>query len=521
MREIAEQLWWRRAVVYQIYPRSFADSNGDGIGDLRGVIDHLDHMVALGVDAMWLSPIYPSPMADFGYDVSDYCDIDPVFGDLATFDELVEACHQRGLRVLLDWVGNHTSSEHPWFVESRSSRNNPKRDWYLWRDPKPDGSPPNNWLGTIPRGDVPWTYDERTGQSYLHQFLPGQPDLNWANPDVRAAMADTLRFWLDRGVDGFRADVVNLIGKDISLADDPGVPDLPHSAHSHEPVVHEHLREIRSVLDEYSGDRMMVGEIFAFATGQLVPYVATGDELHLSFNFKTWNKPWSADRWRALIDDVEQNFVDAWPTWVLSNHDNPRHRTRFGTDARARAAAVLLLTLRGTPFIYAGEELGLGDATISEVQRVDPGGRDGCRAPLPWTASAPHGWTAGSWLPFVDNASDCAVESQAAQPDSMLALYRRLLRLRQSSPALTAGSLTLLDSPHGTLAWRRAHGDDRMVVAVNFTSDPVNISLGGQVLVATDARGEGQLFSGRLAPDMAVILLDPSPDQSMTQSFRR
>jgi alpha-glucosidase len=355
--------WWRSGVVYQIYPRSFLDTDGDGVGDLEGVRRKLDHLAWLGVDAVWLSPIFPSPMDDFGYDVADYCDVDPLFGSLAGFDRLLAEAHARGLRVLLDWVPNHTSDRHPWFVESRRSRTSAKRDWYVWRDPAPDGGPPNNWTAAFPPDTLAWTLDPVTGQYWLHCFLPSQPDLDWSNPDVAAAMHDVLRFWLDRGVDGFRVDVVHCLGKDPALPDDPpGLAGLPHAALNDHPATHEVLRGIRGVVDAYPGDRMLVGEVFQLVQPDVTTYYGRGDELHLVFDLpRGLHTPWEAQAWRERVAAVMATHAAAraWPTLVLSNHDTPRHRTRLGSEARARAAAVMLLTLPGTPFLYAGEELGL------------------------------------------------------------------------------------------------------------------------------------------------------------------
>ncbi len=505
--------WWQSAVVYQIYPRSFADSNGDGIGDLEGIRRRLDHLSWLGVDAIWVSPFFRSPMADFGYDVSDFCDVDPIFGDLADFDRLLADAHARGIRVLIDWVPNHTSDQHPWFIESRSSRENPKRGWYTWRDPRPGGGVPNNWVAAFTEGPA-WTLDERTGQYYLHLFLAEQPDLEWRHPEVVAAMHDTLRFWLDRGVDGFRMDVIHAIGKDPDLPGDP--PELaatPHSALNDHPSTHALLRGIRGVLEEYDGDRMMVGEVFLLDTAKVATYYGDGDELHLAFNFPPLFTPWRAERWRDRLAEVVDH-VDprgAWPTWVLSNHDNRRHRTRYRSEARARAAAVLLLTLRGTPFLYAGEELGLEDADVPPERVVDPGGRDGCRAPIPWDAAPGHGWGgAEPWLPWPPDPGGRNTETLRADEGSILHLYRRLLALRRRSPALQRGDLVTLDAPEGVLAYRRQPVDgegDPVLVAVNFTREPVQLEVGPErVLVASDGVGEGEPYRGTLAPEQAVIL---------------
>jgi alpha-glucosidase len=509
--------WWQRGSFYQIYPRSFADADGDGVGDLQGIVEHLDHLAWLGVDAVWLSPFFRSPMKDFGYDVSDYCDVDPVFGSLEDFDALVAAAHERDLKVIIDWVPNHSSDQHPWFVESRQDRTNPKRDWYVWRDPKADGSPPNNWIGTFTGTDPAWTLDEATGQMYLHLFLPEQPDLNWEHPEVVAAMHDTLRFWLDRGVDGFRADVIHAIGKDPALHDNPPeVAEIPHSALNDDPRTHPLLRDIRTLLDSYDGDRMVVGEVFLLSTAKVAEYYGDGDELHLSFNFPPLFAPWDAEQWTRRVRRTAEELDprDAWPSWVLSNHDQPRHRTRYGTEARARAAAVLLLGLRGTPFLYQGEELGLEDAVVPEDRVVDPGGRDGCRAPVPWTRGAGHGWGEHPWLPFPPDAEARSVEALRDDPDSILHLYRRLLAARRGSAALALGVQQVLDLPDGVFGVQRTLGDDRRLVLVGFVDEargPLELPDapdGGPwtVEVSSDGQGEGEAFTGSLRADQAVVL---------------
>ena len=495
--------WWQTGVVYQIYPRSFLDTDGDGIGDLEGIRRNLDHLKWLGVDAVWLSPIYPSPMADFGYDVADYRDVAEVFGGMAAFDRLLDDAHERGLRIVLDWVANHTSDQHPWFQESRSSRDSAKRDWYVWRDR------PNNWTAAFSE-DPAWTYDQATGQHYLHHFLPQQPDLNWENPQVEAAMHDCLRFWLDRGVDGFRADVVHLIGKDPSLPDDP--PHLVGTSRvgrHHDVRTHDLLRRVRGLLDSYDGDRMMVGEINLTEHDRIVRYYGAADQLHLAFNFVPLYAEWDADVWRATIVDIERVYgpAGAWPTWVLSNHDQRRHRTRYGSESRARAAAVLLLTLRGTPFLYAGEELGLEDAVVPPDRVVDPGGRDGCRAPIPWTPAPDHGWASPRpWLPWPPDSSLRCVQRQRAEPTSILHLYRRLLALRRSTPELQAGDMELLEAPDGVLSFRRL-GERALTVHVNFTAEAVPVPAAtGTVALASDGYGEGETFGGLLGAEQAVVL---------------
>jgi len=497
-------------VLYQVYPRSFLDTDGDGIGDLAGLRARLPYLRWLGVDGMWLSPIYRSPMADFGYDVSDHCAIDPVFGDLDGFDVLLGEAHGQGLRLLLDWVPNHTSDRHPWFVESRSDRSSPKRDWYFWRDGSGDGRPPNNWRAAF--GGQAWTWDEATRQWYLHLFLPEQPDLNWGHPGVVDAMHGVLRFWLDRGVDGFRADVVHLIGKDPALPDQP--PELADidvvGVHDH-PAAHRLLRGIRRVLDSYRGDRVMVGEVNLGSAGLLAPYYGAGDELHMVFNFSLLWAPWDPALWTERIVESEEalNPSGAWPVWVLSNHDTSRHRDRYGgSEARARVAATVLLTLRGTPFLYAGEELGLGDAEVPDHLRVDPGGRDGCRAPIPWDDTPRHGWAAEPWLPWPRGAETQDAETLKSDPGSILHLYRRLLSARRRSPALRSGTWQLVDAPDGVLAYERRSGRDRRQVWANFGAADVPCALPGDwaVDVGSLGRGEGGRWDGRLAGAEAVVL---------------
>ncbi len=509
--------WWQTAVFYQIYPRSFATSRNRATGDLAGIEAHLDHVQWLGADAVWLSPFYPSPMADFGYDVSDYCGVDPLFGDLGDFDRLLAACHERGLRLLVDLVPNHTSDQHPWFKAARSSRDDPKRSWYVWRDGTPD-VPPNNWRAAFARDAPAWTWDDATGQWYLHLFLPEQPDLNWENPEVVEAMHDVMRFWLDRGVDGFRVDVVHGIGKDPALPDDP--PDaagMPHATLNDTQRTHELIRGLRQVVDAYPGDRLLLGEVYLLSTERVATYYGAGDELHLAFNFPPLYTPWDAVRWRRAVD-VTVEHIDgrgAWPTWVLSNHDNPRHRTRYGSEDRARSALFLLLGLRGSPVLFAGEELGLEDAAVPASRVVDPGGRDGCRAPIPWTGGPDHGWgVEDAWLPWPPRADARNVADLLVDGGSILHLYRRLLAARRASAALRLGAFAWVDgfspgeaaSGGGVLAWRRWTDTDQRVVAVNMGADAAEVPVAGRALVASDGRGEGEPFGGTLASDHAVLL---------------
>ena len=509
--------WWRSGTVYQVYPRSFADADGDGVGDLEGIRRHLDHLAWLGVDAVWLSPFYRSPMADFGYDVADFCDVDPRFGDLAAFDRLLAEAHAAGIAVVVDFVPNHSSDQHPWFQEARASRDAARRDWYVWADGGGPDQPPNNWRAAFTDGPA-WTWDPATEQWYLHQFLPQQPDLNWHHPEVVAAMHDVLRFWLDRGVDGFRVDVVHCIGRDPELPDDPPPWDeLPHCVSNEHPSTHAHIRTMRRLLEGYDGDRVLIGETALPGTRWIAPYYGQGDELHLAFNFAVTHAPWDAAAWRHRIDRVVEELDPrgAWPTWVLANHDVPRVRTRYGgSEARARAAAVAQLTQRGTPFLYAGDELGLEDAVVPPERVVDPGGRDGCRAPLPWTAEPGHGWGTDPWLPFPPDAAARSVEAQRADPRSTLHLYRRLLAARRASPALRVGDLELLDAPEGVVAWRRRcplpdGSQDVRTIAVSFVDELRRVDLAGAVEVSTHLELEGQPFDGALPPDGAVVLRDP------------
>ncbi|MCC5953916.1 MAG: DUF3459 domain-containing protein [Acidimicrobiia bacterium] len=539
--------WWHGAVIYQIYPRSFADSNGDGVGDLPGIRRRLEHVASLGVDAIWLSPFYRSPMADFGYDVADHCDVDPVFGTLEDARGLIDDAHRLGLAVLVDFVPNHTSDQHPWFVASRSSRSNPMRHWYTWRDAGrgPNGVP-NNWraaftgeaawvrddtgqlrprwgLEATDQSTSAWTWDEATGQFYLHTFLPQQPDLDWRNPEVVAAQHDVLCFWLDAGVDGFRVDAIITIGKPEGLPDaDPDLALIPEAGLTDEEFARSQVRDLRALVDAYRPDRILLGEVGGIDASAIRRYVAH-DGFHLAFDFPPMFDRWRADRWRRHIDEAEAAHVDGeWPTWVLSNHDTPRHADRFGSEARARAAAVLLVGLRGCVVLYAGEELGLVDAEIAPDDRLDPGGRDGCRAPLPWTDAADHGWPPQAWLPFPANAETRNVERLEADPSSILHLYRRLLAARRSSPALRSGSFTwLADQPEGVLAWLRtvdpgsadpepSSRDADRLVTVNFTESPAVVTTpsGNWVLVASgdgDGSEVDQPWDGRLGPDGAVI----------------
>jgi alpha-glucosidase len=517
--------WWQRGAIYQIYPRSFSDSSGDGVGDLRGIIERLDYLdETLGVDAFWLSPYYPSPMADFGYDIADYCDVDPVFGTLADFDELVEQSHRRGIRVVVDWVPNHTSNAHPWFAESRSSRDNPKRDWYVWRDPAPDGGPPNNWESTFSAVGPAWTLDETTGQYYLHSFAREQPDLNWDNPEVESAMHDVLRFWLDRGVDGFRIDVIHKLGKDPDLGDHE--PELRHDEDW--PTVHERLRRIRAVVDEYD-DRVLVGEVYLLDLRRIVEYVNTGDQLDLAHNFVFVHLPWDARAVRASVEEfatlAEQT---AWPAWFLANHDHPRPASRYATtpdngERRSRMATMLVATLRGTPFVFQGEELGLPDAEIPPERVVDLDGRDPERAPIPWLppsqAGEGAGFTSGTpWLPVVEDAERLNVATQAGDPGSTLSFTRRLLQLRREEPALQGGAQRSVDAGAGLFCFTRELDDSSFLVALNFSSEQVPLALAEDL--AQNARLELSTDSARELGEITLHELVLGPDEGVLLRLR-
>jgi alpha-glucosidase len=518
--------WWKAAVIYQIYPRSFMDASGDGVGDLRGIVSRLTYLGWLGVDAVWISPFYPSPMADFGYDVSDHTGVDPLFGTLEDFDGLVQEAHRLGLRVILDYVPNHTSDEHPWFVASRSSKEDPKRDWYLWKDSKPGGGPPNNWLSAF--GGPAWTFDEETGQYYYHAYLQEQPDLNWRNPEVRAAMLDVLRFWLERGVDGFRVDALRQLVKDERLRDNPPNPEWgpgqsPYDAlfpvySADRPEVHEAIREMRVVLAEYGDDRLLIGELYLPIDRLVRYYGEDGSGVHLPFNFHLISTPWEAGAIADLVETYEAALPPGgWPTWVLGNHDRSRVASRVGR-ARARAAAVLLLTLRGTPTLYYGDEIGMTDVPIPPDKVQDPWeknvpgigvGRDPARTPMQWDVSPNAGFTTGTpWLPLSGDYTTTNVETQREDPRSMLSLVRRLLRLRREHPALAVGSYRRLESSDApVISYLREHQESRVLVALNFGEDAERLDL------PVDAAGAELLCSThpeRPALDASKVLkLDP------------
>lgn len=518
--------WWEPSVVYQIYPRSFQDSDGDGVGDLEGIRRRLDYIAGLGVDAIWLSPIFPSPMADFGYDVADYCDVAPLFGDLASFDALLTDVHARGLKLLLDFVPNHSSDQHPWFIESRSSCDNPKRDWYIWRDPAPDGGPPNNWTSDM--GGSAWEFDPHTGQYYLHAFLKEQADLNWRNPAVRQAMENVLHFWFARGVDGFRIDVLWHCIKAEGLPDNPPNPHyrldqgekflvLQHHS-ANRPEIHDIAAAFRAIADDY-GDRLLVGEI-CLPVPILMQYYGSADApgVHLPFNFQLLDTGWDAAALAALITEYEAALPPGgWPNWVIGSHDAPRIAGRIG-ETQARVAAMLLLTLRGTPTLYQGDELGIGRVNIPPDQIRDPQdlrqpgmglGRDGSRTPMAWDRSPQADFsTAEPWLPLHGDWQTRNVAVQAEDPASMLSLYRRLLALRRTHLALSIGAKSAVTSEDGVLRYERCHDRERLLVALNLTARPHHLAIPAKARVRACLLSTipDRRFDGTLAPDEGVII---------------
>lgn len=466
--------WWQRAVFYQAYVRSFADSNADGVGDLRGLIQKLDYLEWLGIDCVWLSPITVSPDRDWGYDVADYLDVQPVLGSLDDLDELIADAGRRGIRVVIDLVPNHTSDRHAWFVESRSSRDNPRRDWYVWRDPGPGGSPPNNWRSTFGGGPA-WTLDPTTGQMYLHSFLPEQVDLDWWNEEVREAFDDVFRFWLDRGVAGFRLDVAHAIVKDRELRDLPDGSDTAVRVDLDETF--EVLRRWRVVTDGYDGDRVLLGETWVMELERLARFYGRGDQLHLAFNFPFVFSPLEAEAMSGVVAATEAALPqETWPVWTLSNHDVPRFPTRMCDDDphKVRCALTALLTLRGTPVLYYGDELGLPQQDVPAEAIRDVADRDGARTPMPWNGP----WT-DPWLPV---GGGTTVMEQQDDPASILSFTRDLIARRRSTPDLLDGAYEQLEAPPGVWAYRRGRST---VAALNLSDDAA--SFGGRELAPWEA----------------------------------
>lgn len=496
--------WWRGAVIYQIYPRSFLDASGDGVGDLPGIIDRLDYVASLGVDAIWISPFFKSPMADFGYDIADQRNVDPLFGTLDDFDRLLEKAHRLGLKVMIDQVFSHTSDQHAWFLESRSSRDNPKADWYVWADPRPDGTPPNNWLSLF--GGVAWRWEPRRGQYYLHNFLSSQPDLNFHNPQVRQATLDYVKFWLDRGVDGFRLDSINFCFNDAQLRDNPPKPedqrvgrgfspDNPYAFQYHwynntRPENIGFLEELRALTDRYPG-AVTLGEISSEDSLATTAEYTSGKRLHMGYSFELLVDDFSAGYIRDTVSRLEAAMTEGWPCWAISNHDVQRAVSRWGgpepSPQLARMLVAMVCSLRGSVCLYQGEELGLPEAEVPFEALRDPygiafwpnfKGRDGCRTPMPWTDTADAGFsTATPWLPVPEAHRALSVQRQDADPDSTLNAFRTFMRWRREQPALVEGSIAFLDTAEPVLAFIREHQGQRLLVAFNLSAAPAALSL--------------------------------------------
>jgi alpha-glucosidase len=529
--------WWQWGIIYEIYIRSFQDTDADGCGDLNGILQRLDYLEWLGVNIIWVTPFYPSPMEDFGYDISDYTAVHPLFGSMADFEGLLEEVHRRGMHLVLDFVPNHTSDQHPWFQESASSRESARRDWYLWSEPGPDNGLPNNWLSEF--AGSAWQPHQATGQYYYHAFLPEQPDLNWRNPEVCEAMFDVMRFWLDKGVDGFRVDVMWHLIKDAHMRDNPPNPEYregnesPYNRlipvySSNRPEVHEVVHQMRKVLDTYE-QRVLIGEIYLPIDELVTYYGNTNAEAHLPFNFQLIHTPWDAAHVRRVVDKYEGSLPQgAWPNWVLGNHDQHRIASRIGPE-QARIAAMLLLTLRGTPTLYYGEELGMPDVPIPKHRTADPRerrspgiglGRDPERTPMQWSAAANAAFSsADPWLPVAADHATCNVEVERNDPDSMLSLYRRLIAVRQSEPALAIGHYAPHEVEPPLLGYLRRYRDQAFLVLLNFSGEPrehhQEEQYSGQVEISTiDVRPEGRRIDGSivLRPHEGILVrLDRVP----------
>src|SRR5579863_3562248 len=491
--------WWRHAVLYEIYPRSFQDSDGDGIGDIKGITARLDYLHDLGIDTIWITPMYPSPGVDYGYDIADYTAIDPTYGTMADFDKLVAEARKRNIRVIMDYVINHTSDQHPWFLESRSSRDNPKRDWYIWRDGNGEtttnkGDPPNNWQSWF--GHSAWQWDEKTRQYYYHYFYVQQPDLNWRNPEVHKAMDGVLDFWMKRGVAGFRIDAVSRLYEDPNLHDDPYLPgtnaygdrNIQHKYTDDLPEVHDVLKEVRRVVDKYPGDPVLVTEADEPTVKDLTKMYGNGDEVQLPMDFQIADvNELSATRFRKLFNEVENNTAGGQPEYFFSNHDQPRQWDRYGDGVHneqiAKLMAVLELATRGTPQMYYGEEIGMRTTEPARIEDVhDPigklgwpkeKGRDGERTPMQWTDAAEAGFSTGPkpWLPIPPSAASCNVEAEAKDPDSIFSAYRRLIALRRTNGALRDGSQESVNNDDvNVFAFLRRSGQKTVLVALNMSA---------------------------------------------------
>lgn len=531
----SRQPWWETGIIYQIYPRSFQDTNQDGVGDLNGVIQRLDYLKWMQVDCIWLSPVFPSPMADFGYDISDYTGIDPLFGSIDDFDRLISEVHRRDMKLILDLVPNHTSDQHPWFRESRKDLRNRKRNWYIWHEGGPDHTPPNNWKSVF--GGPAWEYDSATGQFYYHAFLKEQPDLNWRNPEVWQAILDVMRFWLEKQVDGFRVDVMWHMVKDELLRNNPSQPGTDPASDFYDdylpvystdqPEVHEIVRAMRELLDSY-GQKVLIGEIY-LPVSKLIHYYGKDNKgAHLPFNFQLLTAEWKAEQISAIINEYEGALPEGgWPNWVLGNHDQRRIATRIGLP-QARVAAMLLLTLRGTPTLYYGEEIGMTDVAIPQSEIVDPQGlgfpdlyasRDPGRTPMQWDSSPYAGFSqTKAWLRLAHNYSEVNVANQQHAPGSMLNLYRKLIDLRKKEPAFTRGAYTPLYTDQQVLAYVRAAPEgDKFLVVLNLTAgparfDPPHQQWHGEVVINTLPGREGLPTSGPIllnGDEGLIIRLEP------------
>jgi alpha-glucosidase len=524
---MSEAPWWRGAVTYQIYPRSFMDTNGDGVGDLPGIIDKLDYVASLGVDAIWIAPFFRSPMADFGYDIADYREVDPLFGSNDDFDRLLAKAHALGIKVMIDQVLSHTSAEHAWFKESRESRDNPKADWYVWADARADGTPPNNWLSLF--GGCAWQWEPRRGQYYLHNFLTSQPDLNFHHPDVRRAVLDAVKFWLDKGVDGLRLDAINFCFHDLELRDNPPKPedkrvgrgfspDNPYAFQYHyynntRPENLAFLEDLRALMDQYR-DVAAIGEISSEDSLATTAEYTSGHRLHMGYSFELLTDDFSAAYIRGTVQNLEAQMLEGWPCWAISNHDVSRVLTRWGNgDASPRLANLLsamVCSLRGSVCVYQGEELGLTEADVPFESLQDPygitfwptfKGRDGCRTPMPWNGGINAGFSVGEpWLPVPAEHRALAVSLQETAGDSALSGFRAFMAWRKTQPALRWGSIRFIDTPEPVLAFTRQHGDETMLVAFNLSKQAVSLALPG-VGAAAPIEGHG-LAQGTLADDV-------------------
>ncbi|WP_343078868.1 alpha-glucosidase [Ostreiculturibacter nitratireducens] len=532
--------WWRGAVIYQIYPRSYQDSNGDGVGDLLGIVERLPHIASLGADAIWISPFFTSPMKDFGYDVSDYCDVDPIFGTLGDFDQVIATAHTLGLKVMIDLVLSHTSDQHPWFRESRANRDNPKADWFVWADPKPDGTPPNNWLSIF--GGSAWQWDGRRMQYYLHNFLVSQPDLNFHNPDVQEALLDVVRFWLDRGVDGFRLDTINFYFADKKLRDNPALPpekrndtiapavnpynwqEHIHSKNQSENL--DFLKKFRAVLEPYNA--AAVGEVGDAQRGLeiMAEYTSGGDKVQMCYAFELLQPhPVAASDVVEVFTRLKATAPDAWPCWAYSNHDVVRHVTRWGLSrSAAKAYTTLLMCLRGSVCLYQGEELGLPEAEIAFEDLQDPygiefwpefKGRDGCRTPMVWMADNQNGGfsSAKPWLPVPTEHLRLAVSAEEADPGALLHHYRKAIAFRHAQDALAKGTMTGMRADGPVVRFEREFEGSRIFVAVNLSGEPATVAapegrwkVTGAELGSTGPAGDGKLHLGPWQPCLMLAL---------------